>query len=57
MVRLIQRVKSLRRQRRGVTALECGLLAGAIAFTLIGAVHTLGTAINGVSTDISGSIW
>ncbi len=57
MLRLVQLLKVLRKQPGGVTALECGLLAGALAVTLIGAVHTLGTAVNEAYTDISGTIW
>ncbi len=57
MVRLIQLLKVLRQQAGGMTALEFSLLAGALALALIGAVHTLGTAVTAVSTDISGAIW
>lgn len=57
MFRLIQFVSALCRVRRGATVLEYGLLAGAIALTIIGAVHTLGTTVNGVFLDVSGAIW
>ena len=57
MFRLIQLVSVLCRVRRGATALEYGLLAGAIAITIAGAVHTLGTTVNGVFIDVSGAVW
>jgi Flp pilus assembly pilin Flp len=57
MFRFSQLAKALRRNRRGAAARECTLLAGAIAFTSIGAIHTLGTAVNRVLTDISGAAW
>jgi Flp pilus assembly pilin Flp len=54
---LIQFASALCRGRRGATALEYGLLAGAIALSITGAVHTLGTTINGVFIDVSGANW
>ena len=54
---LIQLVRALCRGRRGATALEYGLLAGAIALCITGAVHTLGTTVNGVFIDVSGTVW
>lgn len=54
---LIALLNALRHQRRGVTALEYGLIAGSIALVITGAIHTLGTTINGVFTDISGANW
>jgi Flp pilus assembly pilin Flp len=57
IVSLIQLVSVLCRGRRGATALEYGLLAGAIALSITGAVHTLGTAVNGVFIDVSGANW
>jgi Flp pilus assembly pilin Flp len=57
MVRLVQLVSALRRHRGGVTALEFSLLAGAFAVVIASAVHTLGTAVNGVLIDVSGAAW
>jgi pilus assembly protein Flp/PilA len=39
--------------RKGVTALEYGLLAGLIAVVIVGAVTTLGTTLNGFFTTIN----
>jgi pilus assembly protein Flp/PilA len=55
MLDLIRLVNALHKDRRGVTALEYGLIAGSIALVITGAVHTLGTTINGVFIDISGA--
>ena len=57
MARLVQLVSTLCRLRGGVTALEFSLLAGAFAIVIIGAVHTLGTTVNGVLIDVSGVAW
>jgi pilus assembly protein Flp/PilA len=57
MLDLIRLVNALHKDRRGVTALEYGLIAGSIALVITGAVHTLGTTINGVFIDISGANW
>jgi pilus assembly protein Flp/PilA len=43
----------LRKDTAGVTAIEYGLIAGAIAVVIIGAVTTLGTDISGKFTAIS----
>lgn len=44
---------ALRKDTRGVTALEYGILAGLIAVVIIGAVTTLGTNLTAVFTNIS----
>jgi pilus assembly protein Flp/PilA len=54
VIALVQRVRS---DRRGVTALEYGLIAGAIALAITGAVHTLGTSISGIFTSLSTANW
>jgi pilus assembly protein Flp/PilA len=43
---LFEMMDRLRRNTSGVTAIEYGLIAGAIAVVIIGAVTTLGTQIN-----------
>lgn len=42
--------------KRGVTALEYGLIASAIALVIIGAVTGLGTAINTTFTRVTAAI-
>ena len=42
--------------KRGVTALEYGLIASAIALAIIGAVQGLGTNLSGLFTNISANI-
>lgn len=44
---------ALRKDTRGVTALEYGILAGLIAVVIIGAVTTLGGDLKTVFTNIS----
>jgi len=50
--------RDLSSDKRGISALEYGLLAGLIAVVLIGVLTTLGTDIknlfNGVSSDVAG---
>ena len=54
---LIERAKAelalVKADRKGVTALEYGLLAGLIAVAIIGAATGLGTAISSAFTKIS----
>ena len=42
--------------KRGVTALEYGLIASAIALAIIGAVGTLGSNISNVFTNLATNI-
>lgn len=42
--------------RRGVTALEYGLIASLIAVIIIASFGTLGTAMSGLFTSIAGTI-
>jgi pilus assembly protein Flp/PilA len=55
---LAERMKAeltlLRGDRKGVTALEYGLLAGLIAVVIIGGATTLGTAVSTMFTNIAG---
>jgi pilus assembly protein Flp/PilA len=53
MLDLIRLVNALHKDRRGVTALEYGLIAGAIALAIVGAVTGLGTTIVGIFTSLS----
>lgn len=47
---------ALHRDRRGVTALEYGLIAALIAVVIIGGVTTLGTQLNAAFTNIGNTI-
>ena len=48
--------QSVKADRKGVTALEYGLIAGLIAVVIIGAVRTLGTDLSTLFTNIGTSI-
>jgi pilus assembly protein Flp/PilA len=56
MSKLLARLLTMKRDERGVTALEYGLIAALIATVIIGAVTTLGTNLSGIFTKIAGSI-
>ena len=47
---------SIKNDRRGVTALEYGLIASLVAIALIVGATALGTALNGTFTSIAGKI-
>jgi len=53
---LINLVKQLRSDRRAVTALEYGLIAGAIAAVIVTSVAALGTKVEGVFTAVTTAI-
>ena len=46
----------LRNDKTGVTAIEYGLIAGAIAVVIIGAVQLLGTNISAAFTNIANAL-
>ncbi len=46
----------LRNDKSGVTAIEYGLIAGAIAVVIIGAVQLLGTNISTAFTNIANAL-
>ena len=48
--------RDLKTDRRGVTALEYGLLAGLIAVALIGVLTTFGKDVEGLFTKVSGDV-
>jgi pilus assembly protein Flp/PilA len=52
MLSLIIQAKQLIADRKGVTAIEYGLIAGAIAVAIIGAVVLLGSDINTLFTSV-----
>ncbi len=54
---LINLVKAVCKDRRGVTALEYGLIASGIAMAIIGAVNGLGTKISNIFTTLSAANW
>ena len=57
MFDIFEFANALRVDRRGVTALEYGLIAGAIAIAIIGAVTGLGTSITNVFTSLASAAW
>lgn len=50
---LLQNVKN---DRRGVTAMEYGLIASLVAVVLIAALTTLGTKLSGVFSSVSAQL-
>ncbi len=50
---LTRSFRELSADRRGVTALEYGLLAGLIAVALIGVLTTFGHKVEGLFTNVS----
>ncbi len=58
MLRYVMALSRLRRDEKGVTALEYGLIAALIAVVIIGAVTTLGTNLsttfNGIANNFVG---
>jgi pilus assembly protein Flp/PilA len=57
MLYVVSLARALSRDKRGVTALEYGLIAGAIALAIITAVGTLGTNIAGVFSNLANQTW
>jgi pilus assembly protein Flp/PilA len=57
MLHLIQLATALRKDGRGVTALEYGLIAGGISMLIIGSVNLLGGTISGIFSNISTAAW
>jgi pilus assembly protein Flp/PilA len=56
MTSLYLSARALVTDRKGVTALEYGLIAALIATVIIGAVATLGTNLSTVFTNIAGRL-
>lgn len=56
MSEMIKSLLKVRLDRRGVTALEYGLIAALIAGVIIGGVTTLGTNVRATFTNIAGKI-
>jgi pilus assembly protein Flp/PilA len=54
---VIALVKSLYKDGRGVTALEYGLIAGAISLAIVASVNSLGTKIGGVFGNLANGTW
>ena len=57
MTKFLKRCTALRSDRRGVTALEYGLIAALIAVAIIGGVTSLGSSLkaefSGIATTIA----
>ncbi len=56
MKNLFDNMKSFVRNEEGVTAIEYGLIAFLIAVTIILAVTNVGTALNGIFTQIAAAL-
>lgn len=54
MLQYINKMIDLKRDEKGVTALEYGLIAALIAVVIIGAVTTLGSNLSNTFTTVSG---
>jgi pilus assembly protein Flp/PilA len=56
MFTLIGKIRGLRKDKSGVTALEYGLIAGLIAVAIIGSVRLLGNNVSGTFGAIAGAM-
>lgn len=56
MTNLVIRLATLARDRRGVTAMEYGLIAALVAVVIIGALTTLGTSLSTMFAKISAAL-
>lgn len=54
VLKFLNIMSALKRDEKGVTALEYGLIAALIAVAIIGAVSTLGASLSTTFTNISG---
>jgi pilus assembly protein Flp/PilA len=52
----MKKLSQLLRDESGVTAIEYGLIAALIAVTIIAAVTTVGTNLNGTFTKVAGKL-
>ena len=57
MLHLIRLADALRKDGRGVTALEYGLIAGAISLAIVASVTTLGGTISGIFGNLAAGAW
>jgi pilus assembly protein Flp/PilA len=56
MFEMIRLVSAVRRDRRGVTALEYGLIAGGIALAITGAMTAIGGIIGTTFTSLANAM-
>jgi pilus assembly protein Flp/PilA len=56
MLDLIVLAKALYKNRRGVTAMEYGLIAGAIAMAIVTVVGTMGNKIANIFNNVSNGL-
>lgn len=56
MQKFLNTLMVLKRDEKGVTALEYGLIAALIAVVIIGAVTILGTRLSGTFTNIGNTL-
>lgn len=55
-MRISASLSSLKRDSRGVTAVEYGLIAGLISVAIIAIITTLGTDLTNIFNSISGGL-
>jgi pilus assembly protein Flp/PilA len=53
MITILNNLRALAKDERGVTALEYGLIAGLIAVVIVTSVTTLGTRLAAIFTQIT----
>jgi pilus assembly protein Flp/PilA len=56
MLKYVQTLLALRSNKRGVTAMEYGLIAALIAVAIIGTVTTIGTNLTSTFTNIANAL-
>lgn len=56
MLQIMTKVAALKLDKKGVTALEYGLIAALIAVVIIGAVTELGNNLSGTFRNIAGHV-
>ena len=56
MLHMIKHVRRFREDRRGVTALEYGLIAGLVAVVIVSSVTALGNKLVAVFTSITAAL-
>lgn len=56
MTKIIAKIVALKNDRKAVTALEYGIIAGVLGLALIGVFKTFGTTLSNLFSGIGGSI-
>ena len=56
MFMFLNNLNALRKDERGVTALEYGLIAGLVAVVIITGITALGTSLNGIFGTVASNL-